>query len=70
MVHTSTTQTQHTTVRKGLAQVQAEIEPSDPEVLPICHQSHTTECPDDLMSSSNKGMATTIGGVNTIIGKS
>ena len=37
----------------------------------MCHQSHTTiECPDDLMSQSNKGMATTIEGFSTITGKS
>ena len=40
-------------------------------VLQICCQSHTAVgCLDDLMSSSNKGMSTTVEGFSTIVGKS
>ena len=55
----------------GLMHIQAEVDPFDPAVLQICHQFHTTvELLDDLMSKSNKGMATTIEDSNTIIDKS
>ena len=64
------TKPQQTKTKKGLAQMQVEVDPSDLTALPICHQSHTTECPDILMSLSNRGMATTIGDSSTILDKS
>ena len=51
-------------------QIQAEVDPFDPAVLQICCQLHTIVEPlDDLMSKSNKGMATTVEDSSTIIDK-
>ena len=51
MVCSSKTKPQHTTVRIGLAQIQAEVDPSDPTVPQICCQSHTAVGhADDLVS--------------------
>ena len=43
-------QPHHTTIRMGLAQIQAGVDPLIPAVLQIDHQSHTIEHPADLMS--------------------
>ena len=51
-------------------QIQAEVDPFDPTVPIICYQLHTTvELLDNLMSKSNKAMATTIEDSSTIIDK-
>ena len=51
--------------------IQAEVDPFDPGVPQICHQLHTTvKLLDNLMSKSNKGMATMIEDSSTVIDKS
>ena len=50
--------------------VQAEVDPFDPAVLQICCQFHTTIEPlDNLISKSNKGMATMMEDSSTIVDK-
>ena len=50
--------------------MQAEADPSDHAALLTCHQSQTTEHPEISMNLSNRGVATTIGGFNIVIGNS
>ena len=52
-------------------QVQPGVDPFDPTAPQIYHQFHTTvELLDDLISKSNKGMATMIEDSSTIVEKS